>query len=261
MFLLRDLPTWQIQALEWFELNAGREFAKRPFDVGLPIKVTSAQKGIWKPAHTSYAVSVVQTSKGIYADQDPIFGHEGNWEYYYHQEGKSPEDLSDPYRLYSNAGLFRCMVDGIPVGVVIPAASGRGYQVLGLALVADYDKGLFRLDGPVSVGAGAGVAVTGGTVSVSLIDFADGGFDPNAEEDSRLKVLAQVSRRQGAPRFRRALLQADRRALRDEPLRCRAGARGRSHSSVSRPANESHHERSASSGGLARPIRPRAVGG
>lgn len=97
------------------------------------------------------------------------------------------------------------MADGIPVGVVIPAATGRGYQVLGLAFVADYCEGRFRLDGPVSVGAGGAVR---GEVTVSLIDFSGGVFDPNADEDSRLKVFAQVSRRQGAPRFRRALLQA-----------------------------------------------------
>lgn len=208
MSMLRELPTWQVEALDWFERNAGRTFAKRPFDVGLSVKVTSAQKGIWKPARTSYALSVVQTPKGVYADQDPVFGNEGAWEYYYHQEGKSAEDLEDPYRLYSNAGLFRCMADGIPVGVVIPADSGRGYQVLGLALVADYRDGLFRLDGPVSVGANTGAVGSSDGVTVSLIDFAGGVFDPNAEEDSRLKVLAQVSRRQGAPRFRRALLQA-----------------------------------------------------
>lgn len=208
MSTLHELPGWQVEALEWFERHAGQTFEKRPFDVGLAVKVTSAQKGIWKPTGTSFALSVVQTPRGVYADQDPIFGDEGAWEYYYHQEGNSAEDINDPYRLYSNAGLFRCMADGVPVGVVIPSSAGRGYQVLGLAFVADYRDGLFRLDGPVSVGAGAGAAGPGVEVTVSLIDFSDTAFDPNAEEDSRLKVLAQVSRRQGAPRFRRALLQA-----------------------------------------------------
>lgn len=206
VFQLQQLPDWQIEALEWFERNAGKTFAKRPFDVGLQIKVSSAQKGIWKPAGTPYAVSVVQTSKGVYADQDPIFGDEGAWEYYYHQEGKSAEDLADPYRLYANAGLFRCMAEGVPVGVIIPAASVVGYQVLGLAFVADYSGGYFRLDGPVSVGAGAGTQAP--DVSVSLLSFSEGFFDPDAEEDSRLKVLSQVARRQGAPRFRRALIEA-----------------------------------------------------
>lgn len=208
MSVLRDLQAWHIEALEWFELNAGKAFAKRPFDVGLSIKVTSAQKGIWKPAGTSYSVSVVQTPKGVYADKPPVFGDEGAWEFFYHQEGQSADDLNDPYRLYSNAGLFRCMSDGIPVGVVVPSAAGLGYQVLGLALVADYRDGYFRLDGPVSIGASIGASGPATEVTVSLVDFSDGEFDANADTDSRLKVLAQVSRRQGAPRFRRALLQA-----------------------------------------------------
>lgn len=206
VFELQQIPDWQIEALEWFERNAGRSFPKRPFDEGLQIKVSSAQKGIWKPAGTPYAVSVVQTPKGVYADQDPVYGDEGAWEYFYHQEGKSAEDLADPYRLYANAGLFRCMVDGVPVGVLIPAVGARGYQVLGLAFVADYREGYFRLEGPVSIGATAGGNEPDATVS--LLSFSEGYFDPKAEEDSRLKVLAQVARRQGAPRFRRALLLA-----------------------------------------------------
>jgi hypothetical protein len=208
VFGLQQLEDWHVEVLEWFERNAGRTLAARPFDVGLRIKVTSAQKGIWKPAGTPYAVSVVQTPKGVYADRDPIFRSEGSWEYFYHQEGNSAEDLADPYRLYSNAGLFRCWADGIPVGVVIPAESGRGYQVLGLALVAGYDQGLFCLQGPVSVGANDSSSAANDEVTVSLVDFSDGQFDPSAAEDSRLKVVAQVARRQGAPRFRRALLQA-----------------------------------------------------
>lgn len=205
-----DLPSWHIRALEWFEANAGRDFAQRPFDVGLPIKVTSLQRGIWKPSATVYAVSVVQTHKGVYADQDPVFFEDDTWEYFYHQEGKSEEDLRDPERLYANAGLFKCMRDAVPVGVIIPAESGRGYHVLGLALVESYSSGFFGLIGPVSLSSEQRprVAEQAARVSVSLIDLPLDPFDPNAEEDSRLKVIAAVHRRQGAPRFRRALLAA-----------------------------------------------------
>ncbi|HSK47006.1 MAG TPA: HNH endonuclease [Coriobacteriia bacterium] len=210
MTISYELPTWHIQALEWFEANAGREFEKRPFDVGLPKKVTSQQRGIWKPGATSYALSVVQTHKGVYEDQDPVFFEDDTWRYFYHQEGKTPEDLRDPERLYSNAGLFKCWRDSIPVGVVIPAESGNGYQVLGLAFVESYAGGYFGLVGPVSMSSEAlpRVAETPSRVSVALVDFPLGEFDPNAEEDSRLKVVAAVHRRQGAPRFRRALLTA-----------------------------------------------------
>lgn len=206
-----ELPAWHKQALEWFEANAGRTFAKRPIDVGLPVKIASQQKGIWKPAGTPYAVSVVQTHKGIYSDLDPIPNvSEGTWTYFYHQQGKSAEELRDPSRHFANTALFRCMADGVPVGVVIPAVDGRGYQVLGLALVMSHETGYFELVGPVSVGAavGAGVAEARSAMTAALVGLPLGDFDPNADQDNRLTVLAEVKRRQGGPRFRRALLHA-----------------------------------------------------
>lgn len=208
-----DLPAWHIAALRWFESNAGRHFEQRPFDVGLPTKVTSLQKGIWKPARTDYALSVVQTHKGIYDDQDPIYDDEGTWTYFYHQQGKTLEDLRDPARHYANVGLMRCEQDGIPVGVIIPAETGRGYQVLGLAFVEkSHTPGYFKLVGPVSVGAFPAVAAVASdeaaTVAATLVGLPLNDFDPNAVRDNRLKVIAQVHRRQGGPRFRRALLRA-----------------------------------------------------
>lgn len=207
-----DLPAWHIAALRWFESNAGRHFEQRPFDVGLTTKVTSLQKGIWKPARTEYALSVVQTHKGVYDDQDPIFDDEGTWTYFYHQQGKTLEDLRDPTRHYANVGLIRCEHDGIPVGVIIPAETGRGYQVLGLAFVEkSHTPGYFKLVGPVSVGAVPAAAVAADEVaalSAALIGLPLEDFDPSAVRDDRLKVVAQVHRRQGGPRFRRALLSA-----------------------------------------------------
>lgn len=206
-----NLPQWHRDVLEWFELNAGCEFDTRPFDVGLSVKVTSLQKGIWKPAATSYAVSVVQTHKGVYADRDPDYNDEGTWTYYYHQQGQTLEDLRNPERHYANVGLMRCADDGIPVGVVIPSDSGRGYQVLGLAFVEKSDSiGYFKLVGPVSVGVAAtyAAAESAASVTAALVGLPVGDFDPRAVRDDRLKVIAQVHRRQGGPRFRRALLHA-----------------------------------------------------
>jgi len=205
-----DLPAWHIEALEWFEAHAGQTFAKRPFDVGLSTKVTSLQRGIYKPGLTHYALSVVQTHKGIYEDQDPVYFDDATWRYFYHQEGQSVEDLRNPESLYSNAGLFDCKHDGVPVGVIIPAETGKGYQVLGLAMVESYSSGYFELVGPVSLHAESGplVAESAVQVNVSLVDFPVGEFDPDAEQDNRLKVVAAVHRRQGAPRFRRALVAA-----------------------------------------------------
>lgn len=205
------LPAWHRSALEWFELNAGRTFAKRPFDVGLPIKVTSAQKGIWKSALSPYAISVVQTSKGVYADQDPQTASDGTWRYFYHQQGQTARDLDDPGSIFANAALFKCMADRIPVGVVIPEKNGVGYEVLGLAFVEGHgNNGYFELVGPVSIGAAGELvaAEPSAASSAALIGFPLGEFDPNATQDNRLKVIAEVRRRQGGARFRRALLQA-----------------------------------------------------
>lgn len=201
------LPAWHTSVLSWFAENAGRTFAKRPFDVGLGVKLTSLQKGIWKPAATNYALSVVQTHKGVYPDLPPDYASDGSWTYLYHQEGSTREDLADPTLRFANVALFRCMHDAIPVGVITPAPGG-GYRVLGLALVDNYASGYFVLSGPVPLRTGA-VSAAGPmtpSVSVALIDFPS--FDPNAREDGRQRVVADVVRRQGQPRFRRLLLQA-----------------------------------------------------
>ncbi|MHB1340554.1 MAG: HNH endonuclease [Coriobacteriia bacterium] len=211
MGVVYQLEPWHLRALQWFEANAGREFAQRPFDVGLDIKVSSLQKGIWKPAGTPYAVSVVQTHKGVYDDQDPILHPLDNtWQYFYHQQGQTEADFRDPGRLFANTALFRCMADKVPVGVIIPSATGRGYQVLGLAMVETYAGGYFGLVGPVSIGVSgpADARESETSVSISLVEFPLAAFDPSAEQDDRIKVVAAVHRRQGAPRFRRALLYA-----------------------------------------------------
>lgn len=204
---LAQLPEWHRTALAWFADNAGKTFAKRPFDVGLPVKLTSLQKGIWKPAATRYALSVVQTAKGVYPDMPPDYSEDGSWDYLYHQEGSTREDLRDPTRRFANVGLFSCMQDGIPVGVLIPAALG-GYLVLGLAIVEDYASGYFVLSGPAQLAVSSGAQANSGvpTVTVALVDLPP--FDPNAREDGRQRVVAQVVRRQGQPRFRRLLLRA-----------------------------------------------------
>jgi putative restriction endonuclease len=204
------LPVWHQDVLGWFELNAGRTFLKRPFDEGLAVKVTSAQKGIWKSGLSPYAISVVQTPKGVYADQDPIFHSDGTWRYFYHQQGQSAAEVADPKRVFANTALFKCRQDRVPVGVVIPAESGKGYQVLGLAFVEGHSRGYFELVGPVSVGAVSElrVAEPSAASSAALIGFPIGAFDPNAIQDNRLKVIAEVRRRQGGARFRSALLQA-----------------------------------------------------
>ncbi len=202
--MLTGLPESFVDALAWFEANASRVFSKRPFDVGIGIKVSSLQKGIWKPAGVQYALSVVQIRGGAYPDEDPVFEAGGMWSYVYHQQGTSAEDLRDPSRQFANAALFRNQLDGVPVGVIVPDV--QGYRVLGLAQVERYDRGLFTLSGPVSIQIPA--SAQSGAVSITLVDFTPEAFDPGASVDDRRKTIAQVVRRQGQPHFRRLLLRA-----------------------------------------------------
>lgn len=200
------------EVLEWFQLNADREFVQRPFDEGLSIKVTHLKKGIWKSKLTPYAISVVETHTGIYNDLDVIPSNDGTWTYFYHQQGTSAEDLRNPERIPENAALMRCEADGVPVGVIIPAESGQGYRVLGLAFVEkSYTPGYFKLVGPVSIGAiasGNDLAESREAITAALIGLPIDGFDPHSVRDGRLTVIQSVHRRQGGPRFRRALLHA-----------------------------------------------------
>lgn len=197
--------------LRWFKDHAYAELAPCPSDVGLSLRVALPRRGIWKPSGLQYAVSVVKSPRGPHEDQDPIRDtNDGTWEYYYHQEGTSAADIHDPESLYTNRGLFRCLRDRVPVGVVIPSANGCGYQVLGLAFVEGFSQGFFRLVGPVTLGAASkpDAADASSTVSAALVSLPFAPFDIHAEEDNRLRVIQAVYRRQGGPRFRRALLYA-----------------------------------------------------
>lgn len=211
MSISYSLPNWHLDALQWFEDNEGKTFAQRPFDVGLSIKVTSLQKGIWKPAGTDYAVSVVQTHKGVYDDVPVVDFTDGTWEYFYHQQGQSPADIANPARHYANVGLMRCREDRVPVGVITPSDSGVGYKVLGLAYVIEHQAtGHFRLLGPVRLATGSlGITADRAAETVTAyLELPIERFDPNSVSDERASVVRQVRKRQGGKIFRTALLNA-----------------------------------------------------
>lgn len=211
MSLKYSLPRWHLDVLEWFEENERRTFARRPFDVGLSIKVSSLQKGIWKPAGTEYAVSVVQTHKGIYADVPPVDFTDGTWDYFYHQQGQSAEDIANPSRHYANIALLQNMKHRVPVGVITPADKGSGYKVLGLAYVVDHrPDGYFRMLGPVRLSTGflGTTAERAAETVASYLELPIEKFDPHRVEDERQRVVRQVRVRQGGQKFRAALLHA-----------------------------------------------------
>jgi hypothetical protein len=204
---ISTLPDWHVEALEWFQANAGRVFPDRPRNVGLPIAVTDPQSGIWKPRGTDYAVSVLQTHKHRYPDMPPYFV-QGTWVYQYHQEGEAAEG---PYERYANRALMQCKADGIPVGVVLPApeAGPRAYKVVGLGFVDRYEEGYFVISGPAEVSdTGFLLGEAPPEETLQLITFAAEDSAAYEGVGEKQRVLASVVRRQGQPHFRRQLLMA-----------------------------------------------------
>lgn len=201
------LPDWHVEALEWFQANAGRVFSERPRDVGLQIKVTDPQSGIWKPHGTEHAVSVLQTAKHRYPDMPP-YRVQGTWVYHYHQEGPATEA---PYKRYTNRSLMKCIVDGVPLGVVLPARTKgpNEYEVLGLGFVDRYENGYFVISGPATVsGADFALKTEAPNETLALITLASEDSPAYQTADDKLRVLASVVRRQGQPHFRRQLIVA-----------------------------------------------------
>ncbi len=105
------------------------------------------QKGIYKPSGARHALWVRQTLRGTYPDEDLSPRPDGSWTYRYAAEGR--KGRSDP-SLDTNRALVQCMEDGIPVGVLRQrdiGDKGRGYEILGLAFVQQFDGDHFLLQG------------------------------------------------------------------------------------------------------------------
>lgn len=143
--ILAQLPARHRAALQWFIENAGKE---QPWPDPLtdgPFLATRA-KGIYKPKGWKYALSVRQVLHGPYPDRDLKFRSDGTWSYSYFQENRSPSDRDTAY---TNRGLLACQQDKVPVGVMLQTSSKPKalYKILGVALVADWEKGYFLLEG------------------------------------------------------------------------------------------------------------------
>ena len=201
-------------ALHWFRDHAGQTLSwtaiKAQAESG-PRLVNQA-KGIYKPHYTDYALSVRQTLGGPYADREIERRADGSWTYDYFQENPDPA-LRD--REATNRGLVKCMEDGVPVGVLLQTKPKPGveYEILGLAMVTDWNEGYFRLEGnphllqpdlePQSAAEDARFQAETELATTEPV------FDPSASrEDLRTRVVAEVVRRRGQPKFRAVLLRA-----------------------------------------------------
>src|SRR5437667_8278534 len=140
---IRDTETKE--QLLWLRTNYGTIVeAER---LGRLVKGFKCQKGIYKPARSSYALWVRQTLRGVYPDEDPQYSPDGSWTYRYSPESRDGRIDMD---LDTNQALLRGMEDRIPVGVMRQVSTrslSRSYEVLGLAYVERFDGRHFVLRG------------------------------------------------------------------------------------------------------------------
>jgi putative restriction endonuclease len=202
--LLEHLPDRHRRALEWFDDHAGQE-VPWPGQLADGTLLASKAKGIYKPEWSRCALSVRRSLQGPYPDREVRLNPDGSWVFEYFQEGIEPSERD---RAYTNAGLMECMKEVVPVGVFIQTRlkPGSRYRILGLALVAEYDAGYFRLDGNVQA------TITSQRMSSEQPrDRADAVADVfrlSGIEDERIRTFQLINQRRGQQGFRRSLLDA-----------------------------------------------------
>ena len=191
--LLTHLGPAHHAALQWFAEREGQEITW-PDPLGEVFLLNKA-KGIHKPAGWKYALSVRQSLGGPYSDKEVISEPGGSWTYDYFQEGGDPEKRDNDF---TNVALMHNLADGVPVAVVhqIKSKPQPRYKVIGIARVADWKDGYFKLVG--------GQSTSGATASQS--DHSQPA--PISMEDARLRIERSIIMRQGAPAFRAAALNA-----------------------------------------------------
>jgi hypothetical protein len=208
------IPCWQ-----WFVDNEGETIPVLPHHMAQPPKTPiplSRDSGIYCPGVSKgtaqvryvqgrrYALSVHATGSGRYQDKSPIVRGDGTWLIdYAEHEGSDTSGY--------NKVLENCLVDGVPVGVMIKSARQKGYVVMGLAYVERYNSltRSFTLHGPVNA------------QTESHGSFAFPGFDALTREeqkvvedtvisdaDERKFALARQVRRQQQTKFREQLILA-----------------------------------------------------
>ena len=151
-----------------------------------------------------YALSVRQTLDSPYADKEVQRRPDGSWVYPYFQENRDPLQRD---REATNRGLVKCMNDGIPIGVLIQTRPKPGveYEVLGLGKVLEWKDGYFILEGFSQEGA---IHQADAARDRAEAETLSPSFDSASASDQRQKAMAEVVRRRGQVKFRRALLEA-----------------------------------------------------
>ena len=207
--LTASLPEQHRRALEWFDDHAGRV-------VGWPGRLedgtllANKAKGIYKPAWSSYALSVRQSLNGPYPDRPVENRTDGSWLFEYFQESLDQDQFDAQF---TNRGLIECMKDVIPVGVFIQVTPKprSTYRILGLALVTAFAEGYFSFEGEQSDWVRDRPQPLLPAVGDSIgqrADFVAHAFDPKQVVDERKRVIQSINVRRGQAGFRNLLLDA-----------------------------------------------------
>ena len=183
--------------ISWSEIQANAEKGAR---------LVNQAKGIYKPHYSDYALSVRQTLGSPYADKEVQRRVDGSWVYPYFQENHDPAERDNEA---TNRGLMKCMSDRIPVGVLLQTKPKPGveYEILGLALVSEWENGYFILEGFSTEGAIHSSDAAHDRANADSTSVVED-FDASNSADRRRKAVTAVVRRRGQPKFRRALLAA-----------------------------------------------------
>lgn len=220
---LELVPPEYHYAYDWFQEHEGEHFDYLPMGdhaPSLPINITLArQAGIHTPSYElleskgagkeRYVLFVhsegsVGSKNAPYPDMDVIARPDGTWTFDYCAHKPSPgKSVNQSY----NSDMMNNMTDGVPVAVYVKGSSG--YTNYGLAFVERYDPitDMFTLHGPVSAGDSSidfwSVVPPEQLTDEerSLLLAADSG-------DNRMRVRAELVRREKQSDFRRQLINA-----------------------------------------------------
>lgn len=169
--MIVSMKSKHAEALSWFETHRGEL-------VGWPVLLPNGQllatqaKGIFKPAGSSYALSVKVIPGGRYPDEAIQTGADGRWLFRYHQE--EPEG-AQPDAYFTNRALHQNMVDAIPVGVLwqrSPKPNPK-YEVVGLGAVTKWEDGFFTIEGPAPLNVSAPASTSAPATRLRVRDITE----------------------------------------------------------------------------------------
>jgi putative restriction endonuclease len=218
-FQFQNLPERHQLGLRWFENNRGL-IQNFPSALDQGQLLATKAKGIYKPADSDYALSIRIMLGSPYSDGEFYPLDADGWVCAYHQENNA-RDIPNSHELFTNRGLQFCLIDKVPVGILKQTQSenegGSRYKVIGLGGVVAKIGSYFIL---TDIGTARTVDVSR-VVEELLRNEAENSIaqlDPESETDSgsdteddyreKIKVWAQIVRRQGQGKFRKHLLRA-----------------------------------------------------